>query len=125
MNTEKVGQRQRLLRPLDPEGQQGGHLADGDPLPTFAAETIDMPHDQSRLPRMYPVDEIARLFPTIVAAPELPNVDDYNMRRDDDDGYLQRRDIGKSEMRELRLTTWRCRSEQDADAKATAEEGCQ
>ena len=45
---------------------------------------------------MYPVDEIARLFPTIVAAPELPNVDDYNMRRDDDDddGYLQPRRRG-------------------------------
>ena len=78
-----------LLRPLDAKGQPGGHLADGDPLPTFAAETVDSPHDQTRLPHMYPDDVIDRLFPTIVAAPEVPNVDDYNPRRDDDDGYLR------------------------------------
>ena len=82
-----------LLRPLDP-GQQGGHLT-GDPLPTFAAEIIDnVPHDESRLPHQYPEDEIARMFPTIVAAPELPDVDDYNSRRDDDDGYLPQRRHG-------------------------------
>ena len=86
-----------LLRPLDSGGQQGGHLTDHDPLPTFAAETVDVPHDESRLPHMYPVDEIARLFPTIVAAPAAANVDDYNPRRDDDDGYLQQRGSGKSE----------------------------
>ena len=74
---------------MESAGQQGGHLAGVDPLPTFAAETVDMPHDESRLPHMYPDDEIARLFPTIVAAPEVPNVDDYNARRDDDDGYLR------------------------------------
>ena len=84
-----------LLIPLGAKGQQGGHLADGDPLPTFAAETVDVPHDESRLPHMYPDDVIARLFPTIVAAPEVPNVDDYNPRRDDD-GYL------RPGMRELR-----------------------
>ena len=90
-----------LLRPLDTGSQQGGHLADSDPLPTFAAEVVDAPHDGSRLPHMYPVDEIARLFPTIVAAPQLPNVDDYNARRDDDDGYLQprRRDKDIPEVR--------------------------
>ena len=38
---------------------------------------------------MYPDDVIARMFPTIVAAPEVPNVDDYNPRRDDDDGDLR------------------------------------
>jgi hypothetical protein len=93
------------LRPLDTGGKQGGHLADRDPLPTFAAEIVDVPpHDESRLPHMYPVDEIARLFPTIHAAPELPNVDDYNARRDDDDGYLQQQphDVRVSEMRRLR-----------------------
>jgi hypothetical protein len=91
-----------LLRPLETGGQQGGHLADSDPLPTFAAETADVPHDESRLPHMYPVDEIARLFPTIVAAPVQANVDDYNPRRDDDDGYLQQRGTGRLEKRELR-----------------------
>ena len=90
------------MRPLDTGGQQGGHLADSDPLPTFVAETANVPHDESRLPHMYPVDEIAWLFPTIAAAPAQANVDDYNPRRDDDDGYLQQRGIGKSEKRELR-----------------------
>ena len=81
-----------LLRPLEGAGQQGGHMAGIDPLPTFAAEVINnVPHDESRLPHMYPEDQIARLFPTIVAAPEMPNVDDYNPRRDDDDGYLPQR----------------------------------
>ena len=90
-----------LLRPLGSAGQQGGHLASVDPLPTFAAETVDMPHDESRLPHMYPEDEIARLFPTIVAAPAMPNTDDYNARRDDDDGYLpqRRRDAGTQAQR--------------------------
>jgi hypothetical protein len=80
-----------LLRPLDSAGQQGGHLTGVDPLPTFAAEIVDAPHDETRLPHMYPVDDIARLFPTIVAAPAMPNVDDYNARRDDDDGYVRQR----------------------------------
>ena len=78
-----------LLRPLDAKGQPGGHLTDSDPLPTFAAETVDAPHDGTRLPHMYPDDDIVRPFPTIVAAPEVPNVDDYNPRRDDNDGYLR------------------------------------
>ena len=52
---------------------------------------------------MYPEDEIARLFPTIAAAPEMPNVDDYNPRRDDDDGYLpQRRHDDDVQVRGLR-----------------------
>ena len=45
-----------LLRPLDTAGQQGGHLTDSDPVPTFAADIVDVPHDESRLPHMYPVD---------------------------------------------------------------------
>ena len=73
-----------LLRPLDADGQQGGHLAGGDPLPTFAAHTDDIPHDESRLPHMYSEDDIARLFPVIEAAPEQPNTIDYDPRRTDD-----------------------------------------
>ena len=73
-----------LLRPLDADGQQGGHLAGGDPLPTFAAHTDDIPHDESRLPHMYSEDDIARLFPVIEAAPEQPNTIDYDPRCTDD-----------------------------------------
>ena len=74
-----------LLRPLEGDnGQQGGHLAGGDPLPTFAAHTDDVPHDETRLPHAYSDDDIARLFPTIEAAPEPPNTNDYDHRLDDD-----------------------------------------
>jgi hypothetical protein len=79
-----------LLRPLEGNGQQGGHLAGEDPLPTFAAYTDDVPHDESRLPHMYPVEEIARLFPTIEAAPERPNVNDYDVQHDDDNDFQLR-----------------------------------
>jgi hypothetical protein len=58
-------------------------MAGDDPLPTFAAHTDDIPHDESRLPHMYSEDDIARLFPTIEAAPEQPNTIDYDARRDD------------------------------------------
>ena len=74
-----------LLRPLGSDGQQGGHLAGDDPLPTFAAVTEDIPHDESRLPHMYSTDDIARLFPIIEAAPEQPNTIDYDARRDNND----------------------------------------
>ena len=74
-----------LLRPLEEDnGQQGGHLAGDDPLPTFAAYTDNIPHDETRLPHTYLADDIARLFPTIGAAPELPNTNDYDTRHDDD-----------------------------------------
>jgi hypothetical protein len=79
-----------LLRPLESADQQGGHLAGADPLPTFAAEIADsVPHDESRLPHMYPEDVIARLFPTIDAAPAMANDEDYDPRRDCDDSYLR------------------------------------
>ena len=79
-----------LLRPLDHESQQGGHLAHRDPLPTFTAETADVPHDEPRLPHTYPADVIAKLFPTIAAAPEPPNAADYDVRRDDVDDRRMR-----------------------------------
>ena len=113
-----------LLRPLDNVGQQGGHLADVDPLPTFAAETIDAPHDESRLPHMYPDDVIARLFPTIDAAPEVLHAHDYNPRRDDDDGYLLqgRHDAGSQVQRprsEQREGASRKKLSRDAARKAS------
>ena len=50
-----------LLRLLEEDnGQQGGHLTGDDPFPTFAAHTDDIPHDETRLPHAYSVDDIAR-----------------------------------------------------------------
>ena len=82
-----------LLRPLEDDGQQGGHLADNDPLPTFAAHTDDIPHDETRLPHLYSAVDIDRLFPTIEAAPEIPNTNDYNARHDDDARHDHDHDI--------------------------------
>ena len=67
-----------LLRPHGSDGREGGQPA-GDPLPTFVADDDDGPraHDPNILPHMYPVVQIEKLFPTIRAAPETSNVDDY------------------------------------------------
>ena len=78
-----------LLRPLEDDSRKGGHST-VEPLPTYVAHTEDVPHDESRLPHLYPADEIARLFPTIEAAPQQPNTDDYDdtsqgVRRQKDD----------------------------------------
>ena len=74
-----------MLRPLDEDGRKGGHPADFDPLPTFIADTDSAPHDESRLPHMHTSEEIARLFPTIEAAPEQPDTNDYDVQHNDYD----------------------------------------
>ena len=78
-----------LLRPLEDDSRKGGHSTVEEPLPTYVAQTEDLPHDESCLPHLYSAEEIARLFPTIEAAPQCPNTDDYNdahdvLRRTDD-----------------------------------------
>ena len=70
-----------LLRPLE-ENREGGHSDDYDPLPTFAADYDDRLHDETRLPHMHSAEEIDKLFPTIPAAPEMPNVNDYDPQRE-------------------------------------------
>ena len=66
-----------LLRPMDVDGRQGDHSTGDDPLPTFVAEIEAGMHDISRLPHMHSELEIEKLFPTITAADEPENLDDW------------------------------------------------
>ena len=61
-----------LLRPHDHADREGGHPID-DPLPTFAIE----PHNPDLLPHLHDVTDIEKLFPSIAAAPEPANSNDY------------------------------------------------
>ena len=45
-------------------------------LPAYVAEV--RAHDATRLPHLYSATEIDELFPTIAAAPDVPNTDDYD-----------------------------------------------
>ena len=65
-----------LLRPNGADGQKGDHLA-SDPLPTYMNDFEAEMHDPKVLPHMYPKSEMNKLFPTITAAPEPRNADDY------------------------------------------------
>ena len=65
-----------LLRPHGSEGREGGHST-GDPLPTFVSEVEAMTHDANILPHMYSAEQIDEMFPTINAAPETENAEDY------------------------------------------------
>ena len=67
-----------LLRPAGSSGQQGSHLADVDPLPTFSVAAEGEIHDETLLPHMYPEEIIRKMFPKIEAAPPVPNSDDWN-----------------------------------------------
>ena len=66
-----------LLRPAGSNGQQGSHLADTDPLPTFEVTAEGELHDETVLPHMYPDDVIKKLFPIIEAAPPQQNSEDW------------------------------------------------
>ena len=61
-----------LLRPHDHADREGGHPVD-DPLPTFAVE----PHDPNVLPHLHSAEDIEKLFPSIDAAPEPANSNDW------------------------------------------------
>ena len=67
-----------LLRPAGSSGQQGSHLADVDPLPTFSVEAEGEIHDGTLLPHLYPADDIKKMFPRIEAAPPIENSDDWS-----------------------------------------------
>ena len=67
-----------LLRPAGSSGQQGSHLADVDPLPTFVVAAEGEIHDEKLLPHLYPAGEIRRMFPKIDAAPPIQNSDDWS-----------------------------------------------
>ena len=58
------------------DGRQGDHST-SDALPTFVLNNEPPPHDPDILPHLYPAVEIERLFPTIGAAAQQRNVDDY------------------------------------------------
>ena len=66
------------MRPAGSNGQQGSHLADVDPLPTFTVAAEGEIHDETLLPHMYPEETIRKMFPKIEAAPPVPNSDDWN-----------------------------------------------
>ena len=76
-----------LLRPHDEDGRQGGHSADHDPLPAFAATRAQEFHDETRLPHRHSDVEINELFPVIEAADAPENCEDWlseeGRRRDD------------------------------------------
>ena len=63
--------------PNGTDSQQGGHLADSDPLPTFLVDPEGELHDEGTLPHMHSKDDIDRFFPQINAAPEQRNVEDW------------------------------------------------
>ena len=65
-----------LLRPHGHNGREGGRSTD-DPLPTFVAEIEREPHDINVLPHMHSPELINKLFPTIDAASEGINVEDF------------------------------------------------
>ena len=65
-----------LLRPHGSDSREGGHSI-GDPLPTFVAEVEARAHDLNILPQMYSAEQIDEMFPTITAAPEIENAEDY------------------------------------------------
>ena len=70
-----------LLRPKD-DRTGGRSIDDGfNALPTSAAEEAEMMeaelHDATRLPHMYSVQEIKKMFPTISAAPVCDNSFDW------------------------------------------------
>ena len=69
-----------LLRPHGSDGQQGDHLA-SHPLPTYLNDFEAEMHDPKVLPHMYPKSEMNKLFPTITAAPEPRNAEDFNPQR--------------------------------------------
>ena len=66
-----------LLRPKGSNGQEGSHLADVDPLPTFNVVADGEIHDEERLPHMYSEGDIERMFPVISAADAPPNSEDW------------------------------------------------
>ena len=67
-----------LLRPMDSDDRQGGHSIEGDMLPAYSAEIEPELHDAGRLPHLHSEAEIAKMFPTIPAAPAQPNLNDWN-----------------------------------------------
>ena len=46
-------------------------------MPTFVSEVEAMTHDANILPHMYSAEQIDEMFPTINAAPETENAEDY------------------------------------------------
>ena len=77
-----------LLRPMGEQSREGGHST-YDPLPTFSAGNFEAElHDTNRLPHMHSEVEIEKMFPTIVAAAECANSNDWTDGCRDD--YKQR-----------------------------------
>ena len=75
----------------------GGHPVVDEPIPAYIADAEAAVHDESRLPHMYSSEDIARLVPTIEAAPEQPNTNDYidDHRRHHENGTdIPRRRLG-------------------------------
>ena len=46
-------------------------------MPTFVAEVEARAHDLNIVPYMYLAEQIDEVFPTITAAPEIENAEDY------------------------------------------------
>jgi hypothetical protein len=88
---------------LDVDGRTGGHATGDDPLPTFSAEV--RAHDETRLPHLHSEEEIAELFPSIDAAPEVPNMNDYDPGKPDDEKCGLPRRIPRMQERSSRSRT--------------------
>ena len=88
-----------LLRPHGSDDRQGGHST-FDPLPTFVTELEAKIHDPNVLPHMYPDIDIDKMFPTIPAAPEPQNAEDFvgGVRGEQNESKT----LGKSELRDAR-----------------------
>ena len=90
-----------MLRPKDVDGREGGHPTIDSTLPMFVTTKSDQPHDESRLPHMHSEHEIQELFPSIPAAPEPMNVNDWSP---DDDGRRDSRIDAKQRRGDVRTS---------------------
>ena len=77
-----------LLRPHGSDGRDGGHSADGSPIPTFHLEAEI--HDERTLPHLYEDEDVEKMFPAIGAAEMQPNAEDWIPgagREEDEQGH--------------------------------------
>ena len=66
-----------LPRPHGSSGQQGSHLADADPLPTFGVSSEGELQNWDRLPHMNSELEIDRMSPVMTVVPIQPKAADW------------------------------------------------
>ena len=82
-----------MLRPHGTDSREGGHSTH-DPLPTFIADFEAKPHDPCILPHLHSKTDMDELFPTIPAAAETCNAEDFGLGGDDGEVRAINRDRG-------------------------------